>query len=171
MYDQFGHAGVDPQGMGGGGQGFGGNAGFGGVYTALSRYLSRFLSRLSLSFSLFCFVFDTAVLSYFLSAPPGKEVLLLLLLEFHLPHPLSLTLSTGMNPEDIFSEFFGQRGGQGGPPRPTRGSDLQVRLRLAFMEAVHGCSKPVTVTTTDGCGTCEGTGSAPGTVNPNPTAR
>jgi len=32
------------------------------------------------------------------------------------------------------------------------------------MEAVHGCSKPVTVTTTDSCNTCDGSGAEPGST-------
>ena len=35
-------------------------------------------------------------------------------------------------------------------------------LSFGCSQAVHGCSKPVTVTTTDECGTCDGSGAAPG---------
>jgi len=64
----------------------------------------------------------------------------------------------GMNPEDIFSEFFG-----GSRRGPRQGADVQVRMRVSFMEAVHGCKKPVTVHTTDTCATCTGSGCKPGT--------
>lgn len=45
--------------------------------------------------------------------------------------------------EDIFADLFG--GGMRRGPRP--GADVQVGLRLTFMEAIKGCQKPVTVNT------------------------
>lgn len=74
----------------------------------------------------------------------------------------------GMRPEDVFREFFGGGGGSpfegfgggGRPTGPVRGGDVQVGLVLSFMEAVHGCSPEVQVTTDVECKPCAGTGSA-----------
>ena len=63
---------------------------------------------------------------------------------------------------DIFGDLFGgRRGGQRGP---RRGADLELRLPLDFMEAVHGCEKEIEVPTHIGCGTCSGSGAKPGTA-------
>lgn len=40
--------------------------------------------------------------------------------------------------DELFAELFNQRRG------PRRGQDIQYRLDLTFMEAVHGCEKKVT---------------------------
>ncbi len=101
-YDQFGHAGVDPNYGAGGGGGFGG--GFGGV-----------------------------------------------------------------DLNDIFGDLFGGGfGGFGGgrranPNAPRKGADIRVSLVIDFMEAVHGCTKTVTVNRQDTCPDCSGTGAAKGT--------
>lgn len=84
-YDQFGHAGVDPNYGAGAGGGFGG--GFGG----------------------------------------------------------------GVDLGDLFGDLFGGGfGGFGGgrranPNAPRKGGDIRVSLVLSFMEAVHGCTKTVSV--------------------------
>ena len=106
-YDQFGHAGVDPNyGAGAGAGGFGGGfGGFGG----------------------------------------------------------------GIDLDDILGSMFGGGfGGFGGqrranPNQPRRGADIRVSLVLSFMEAVHGCTKTVTVNRQDVCPECGGTGAARGT--------
>lgn len=69
---------------------------------------------------------------------------------------------------DLFEAFFGAASGFGGAGRggrrgPARGPDVEVRLALDFTEAVFGVDKEVTVRTALACGTCEGTGAAPGT--------
>ncbi|MEG1154089.1 MAG: DnaJ domain-containing protein, partial [Ruthenibacterium sp.] len=106
-YDQFGHAGVDPN-FGAGGGGFGGGFGGGGVDLG-----------------------------------------------------------------DLFGDLFGGGGGFGGfgggqrrsanPNAPRRGADIRVSLVLSFMEAVHGCTKTVSVNKQDTCPECGGTGAAKGT--------
>ena len=102
-YDQFGHAGVDPNYGAGAGGGFGG--GFGG----------------------------------------------------------------GVDVGDLFGDLFGGGfGGFGGgrranPNAPRKGGDIRVSLVLSFMEAVHGCTKTVSVNRQDTCPECGGTGAAKGT--------
>ena len=106
-YDQFGHAGVDPN-FGAGGGGYGGGFGGGGVDLG-----------------------------------------------------------------DLFGDLFGGGGGFGGfgggqrrsanPNAPRRGTDIRVSLVLTFMEAVHGCTKTVSVNKQDTCPECGGTGAAKGT--------
>lgn len=60
---------------------------------------------------------------------------------------------------DIFGDIFGGGGGRrGGRPGMQRGSDLEVGLRLEFMEAVNGCQKEVEVGRHNPCGGCEGRG-------------
>ena len=100
-YDQFGHAGVDPNyggGAGGYGQGFGGFGGFGDF-------------------------------------------------------------------GDIFGDIFGG-GNRRGRTRnaPRQGEDVGVRLELTFEEAAFGTEKEVTVQRVENCGSCNGSGSADGTI-------
>ena len=46
---------------------------------------------------------------------------------------------------------------------PQRGEDVEAGLHLSFREAIGGVTTTVNVTTDSACGTCGGTGSAPGT--------
>ena len=66
--------------------------------------------------------------------------------------------------EDVFSSFFGgqqqQQGRRGGA---TRGSDLQMNVRLSFMEAVKGTTRDLHVVTNVECKPCKGSGAKPGT--------
>ncbi len=69
---------------------------------------------------------------------------------------------------DIFGGGFGGFGGFGGGRRatanaPRKGADIRVSLVLSFMEAVHGCTKVVSVNRQDTCPECGGTGAAKGT--------
>jgi molecular chaperone DnaJ len=64
---------------------------------------------------------------------------------------------------DIFEAFFGQMQGGGGRRGPARGADAEVRLNLAFAEAVFGAHKEITVRLPATCVTCAGRGTAPGT--------
>src|SRR5512143_2684024 len=70
------------------------------------------------------------------------------------------------NVEDIFSAFgdlFGDFfGGRSSGRRQPRGADLRVDLELTFAEAVWGVTKEVKVTRAISCGTCSGSGAAPG---------
>jgi molecular chaperone DnaJ len=47
---------------------------------------------------------------------------------------------------------------------PERGDDVETSLHLSFREAIGGVTTTVNVTTDAACGTCGGTGAAPGTA-------
>jgi len=73
-----------------------------------------------------------------------------------------------MDFSDIFEELlggfgFGMGGSRGQSRRPRRGRDLQVEVSLTFEEAVFGVEKTIEVSRNEICGTCKGSGSAPGT--------
>ena len=64
---------------------------------------------------------------------------------------------------DIFGDFFGGGfGGFGGSQRVRRGEDLQVSVRLDFLEAVHGTEKKIRVPRLEHCDPCDGSGAAAG---------
>ena len=70
--------------------------------------------------------------------------------------------------DSLFGGGFGGFGGFGGtrtrnPNAPRKGADVNVDLRLSFLEAALGCQKTVTVRSTAVCDECSGTGAAPGT--------
>ena len=56
--------------------------------------------------------------------------------------------------EDLFGGVFGRRSG----PAPQRGSDLEVPIRVEFMEAVRGTSRAITLRRPEACAACGGTG-------------
>lgn len=62
--------------------------------------------------------------------------------------------------EDILGSVFG--GGFGGfktsKNGPSKGTDIRYNMRLTFEEAVFGCTKQVTVTRSEKCSSCNGTG-------------
>ena len=63
----------------------------------------------------------------------------------------------------IFGDFFGG-GGRRSSSRGERGSDLQYNLKLPFRDAVFGKDGfELSFPRLDGCGTCKGSGAAPGT--------
>jgi molecular chaperone DnaJ len=68
---------------------------------------------------------------------------------------------------DILSNLFGGGGagrtGQRGP-RAERGRDLEVEVSISFEQSVEGAQVPLTVPTSQMCGTCRGTGAKPGTA-------
>jgi molecular chaperone DnaJ len=68
----------------------------------------------------------------------------------------------------IFGDLFGRfRGGAQGPSAGTaarRGADVEAELHLSFLDAVHGVTTSVNVTTEATCSTCHGSGAAPGTT-------
>ena len=100
-YDQFGHAGVDPNfNPGGGGFGGGGFGGFGGFGDL----------------------------------------------------------------GDIFGDFFGGGSSRATQNAPRRGENVATRLELSFEEAAFGCEKEVSALRIENCGSCNGTGSADGSV-------
>lgn len=68
---------------------------------------------------------------------------------------------------DLFGELFGFGGGGGrrrgpGGRRVRRGADLHYRLRLEFLEAIHGVQKEIEVPRQAPCETCDGSGAEPG---------
>jgi molecular chaperone DnaJ len=73
---------------------------------------------------------------------------------------------------DLLGGLF-NRGGRGrgatGPrgPGPQRGQDLAAELHLSFLDAVHGVTTQVNLTSDAACSTCHGSGARPGTT---PTA-
>jgi len=77
----------------------------------------------------------------------------------------------GAHPDisDMFSSVFTQMdigdlfGGGRGRRGPKRGADMQMRLPIKFEEAVFGTTRDIQMQTYDSCGTCKGSGAAPGT--------
>jgi len=61
---------------------------------------------------------------------------------------------------DIFDAFFG--GAATGRQAPQRGNHLRYRMAITFEEAALGCEKEITITRTEHCSMCQGTGSKPG---------
>ncbi len=64
---------------------------------------------------------------------------------------------------DLFGSMFGFGGGGGRRSGPKRGRDINVNIQLTFEEAIFGCKKEISVSVTDECETCHGTGAKPGT--------
>ncbi len=59
----------------------------------------------------------------------------------------------------IFGDFFGGGGRRGGP---ERGSDLRYDLEITFEESARGVETKVQIPRLEQCGSCHGSGSAPG---------
>ncbi|MFM7616784.1 MAG: molecular chaperone DnaJ [Actinomycetes bacterium] len=77
----------------------------------------------------------------------------------------------GADISDLLGGLFGGgRGFGGGGGRrasrhaPARGDDLETELHVDFFDAVHGVTAPVRFTSDAPCGTCQGSGAAPGTA-------
>ena len=68
---------------------------------------------------------------------------------------------TGGGFRDIFSQFFGGRGGQP-EPQPEKGADLEYAVAVDFWQAIKGTQIPLNITRYEICGTCHGSGSAGG---------
>jgi molecular chaperone DnaJ len=66
---------------------------------------------------------------------------------------------------DIFDMFFGAARGGGTQRRggPSRGSDLRYDLEITLEEAYAGTTREITFRHLATCGTCHGSGAAPGT--------
>ena len=68
---------------------------------------------------------------------------------------------------DIFSNIFGGGFGGGKSSRKTatatQGADIQVKLKLSFVEAAFGCKKTINLTRSETCSVCKGTGAKNGT--------
>ena len=75
----------------------------------------------------------------------------------------------GVDLGDIFGDLFGGGFGFGGgssrqnPNAPRKGGDVRVSLALSFMEAVHGCTKTISIGKQEACPECGGSGAAKGT--------
>jgi molecular chaperone DnaJ len=69
---------------------------------------------------------------------------------------------------DLFSSFFGGRGGSAVQEEAEAGADLEYRLEIDFWDAVRGAVKKIQITRLDACQTCQGTG-AVGTPQVCPT--
>ena len=69
---------------------------------------------------------------------------------------------------DIFGSFFGGGfgGGGGGQRRngPQKGDTLRASITITFEEAAFGCEKEVTLSRSEQCETCHGSGCEPGTT-------
>ncbi len=63
---------------------------------------------------------------------------------------------------DIFS-MFGFGGGTSRRNGPQRGNDIGVNIQISFEEAVFGTTKEISISVTDKCDTCNGTGAKAGT--------
>ena len=67
----------------------------------------------------------------------------------------------------LFGSFFGGGFGGGGSSRrngPQKGETIRTGVAISFEEAAFGCEKEVTVSRTEQCDVCHGTGCAPGTT-------
>jgi molecular chaperone DnaJ len=61
---------------------------------------------------------------------------------------------------DVFSQFFGGRGGaQHAPTEPEKGGDLEYVMDIDFWQAIKGTQVRLNITRYDVCGTCHGSGS------------
>jgi molecular chaperone DnaJ len=68
---------------------------------------------------------------------------------------------TGGGFRDIFSQFFGGRGG-GPQQEPEKGGDLEYVMDIDFWQAIKGTQSRVNITRYDICDTCRGGGSTGG---------
>ena len=68
---------------------------------------------------------------------------------------------------DIFGSFFGGGASSRSQNRnaPRRGENVGIRLELTFEEAAFGCEKDVTIHRIENCASCNGSGSADGTID------
>ncbi|HVP46278.1 MAG TPA: molecular chaperone DnaJ [Bryobacteraceae bacterium] len=62
---------------------------------------------------------------------------------------------------DIFSQFF-RRGAEEPAEQPEKGADLEYVLSIDFWQAIRGTQTKLSITRHEVCGTCHGTGAAPG---------
>ncbi|MFN3230751.1 MAG: molecular chaperone DnaJ [Alphaproteobacteria bacterium] len=66
--------------------------------------------------------------------------------------------------DDLFGDSFGRRGGPGGgrASAAQRGADLRYDYTVTLEEAYTGKKAQITIETSVGCDTCDGSGAAPG---------
>lgn len=81
------------------------------------------------------------------------------------PGGTRFTTGEGGGFEDIFRMFSGgrARGGAASGVGPRRGADLEASLVLDFVDAIHGVTTTVHLTSDARCSTCNGSGARPGT--------
>lgn len=65
---------------------------------------------------------------------------------------------SGASFRDLFSQFFGGRGGAAVEEEAEPGSSLEYKLEIDFWDAVRGAVKKLQITRMDICETCHGTG-------------
>jgi len=64
---------------------------------------------------------------------------------------------------DLFGSIFGNARGQGSRPSgPQRGQNIETSLDIPFRTAARGGKVPVELEVNEECGTCHGSGAAPG---------
>ena len=68
------------------------------------------------------------------------------------------TSGGGASFRDLFSSFFGGRGGSAVQEEAETGADLEYRIEIDFWDAVRGAVKKIQITRLDTCQTCHGTG-------------
>ncbi len=66
--------------------------------------------------------------------------------------------------EDIFGSIFQGFGGGASMQRDTSGEDIQIEMRLSFMDAAKGCAKEIAYSRNEPCPACKGTGAKGGTA-------
>ncbi len=66
--------------------------------------------------------------------------------------------------EDIFGSIFQGFGGGASVQRDTSGEDIQLEMRLSFMDAAKGCTKDISYFRNEPCPACRGTGARDGTA-------
>lgn len=64
---------------------------------------------------------------------------------------------------DIFESFFGGSGSSRRRNGPVRGNDIEYTITLTFEEAVFGVEKEISITRSENCEHCSGSGAEPGT--------
>lgn len=68
---------------------------------------------------------------------------------------------------DLFGSFFGGGFGGGGSSRrngPQRGESLRANVSITFEQAAFGCEKEISLSRTETCSDCAGSGAAAGTT-------
>lgn len=68
---------------------------------------------------------------------------------------------------DLFGQMFNRGRGRGGAASgvgPRRGADVNAELTLDFVDAAHGLTTTLYLTTDAQCSTCDGSGAKPGTT-------
>ncbi len=68
------------------------------------------------------------------------------------------SVGSGTSFRDLFSQFFGGRGGAAVQPEQEPGGDLEYQIEIGFWDAVRGAVKKLSITRMDSCEICHGTG-------------